>query len=317
MKIFVTGGAGFIGSHLCRYLLDKGHTVTAYDNLLLGKKEFLRSCEASPDFRFYQKDLLSFEDLLGAIKGHDLVYHLAANSDIQLGGEKTDTDLKLGTLATYNVCEAMRLSGIQKIIFASTSAIYGEATQKPTPENYGPLLPISFYGASKLACEALLTSFAHNYNFQVWIYRFANIVGGHTTHGAIHDFIKRIKSNPKELQVLGNGTQKKSYLHVSDCISGMDFGFENSKDPVNLFNLASHGVTEVKFIAEEVVHQLNPKIGANTQIKYGSEDRGWKGDVPFTWLDGSLFEKAGWTAKYNSNDAVRIAISEIIKENKI
>lgn len=310
MKIFVTGGAGFIASHLCARLLELGHEVTAYDNLHLGKEEFLKDCKTSSRFKFLRADLLDFERVEEEIKGAELVYHMAANSDISEGAKKTDVDLKLGTIATYNVLEAMRKRRVPKIIFASTSAIYGEADIKPTPEDYGPLLPISFYGASKLACEALMTAFSHNYDIQVWIYRFANIVGSHSTHGAIHDFVQRLRKDPARLSVLGNGTQKKSYLHVQDCIDGMIYGFENSKKPLQVFNLASRGVTEVKFIAEEVVRQM----GLQSQIEFGLEDRGWRGDVPFTWLDGSQFQKLGWLPRNESNRAVSEAIKDILSE---
>ncbi len=317
MKVFVTGGAGFIGSHLCKILLDQGHSVTAFDNLILGKEEFLKECKPNPKFHFIKQDLLDLEAVKTAIAGHHLVYHLAANSDISLGGKQTDVDLKLGTLATYNVCEAMRLTGVKDIIFASTSAIYGEATQKPTPESYGPLLPISFYGASKLACEGLLTAFSHNYGFNVWIYRFANIVGNHATHGAPFDFIKKLLAAPAELKVLGNGTQKKSYLHVRDCIRGMMHGYEKFKEPVNLFNLASTGVTEVRFIAEEVIRQILPITKTQAKITFGSGDRGWVGDVAFTWLDGKKLEATGFTARYDSNAAVVIAIEDILKHQEL
>lgn len=310
MKILVTGGAGFIGSHLSLRLLEQGHSVHVYDNLSLGQERFLAPCRRFENFRFIKADLLDLETLRKALKGIELVYHLAANSDILEGTRSTDRDLKMGTLATYNVLEGMRLEGVRKIAFASTSAIYGEAKIKPTPESYGPLIPISLYGASKLACEALLTAFCHNFDFQVWIYRFANIVGSHATHGAIYDFIERLKKDPSVLKVLGNGTQKKSYLHVDDCVNAMIFGVENLKDNLQILNLASEKVTDVRFIAEETVRVLR----LNSRIEFGSEDRGWKGDVPFTWLDGSEFAKLGWKAKLESTDAVSKAIRDIVKE---
>jgi len=310
MKILVTGGAGFIGSHLCAALLNRGHEVVAYDNLLLGKEKFLEPCKASSHFRFVKADLLDRPMLEKNMDGIEAVFHLAANSDISHGATHTHVDLELGTIATYNTLEAMRKCGVKKIVFASTSAIYGEADQKPTPESYGPLFPISFYGASKLACEGLVSAFSHNYDIQAFMYRFANIVGSHSTHGAIHDFVKRLKKEPEYLQVLGNGTQKKSYLHVSDCVSGLLYGFENLKDSFQCFNLASQGVTTVKFIAEEVVNQL----GGTAEIRYESTDRGWRGDVPFTWLDGTLYHSKGWQAHMNSDEAVQKAVGEIIKE---
>lgn len=307
MNILVTGGAGFIGSRLCAHLIEQGHAVTAYDNLMLGRREYLATLEKNPRFRFLQKDLTNDPELSKTLKGIDLVCHLAANSDIS-NNTSTDVDFKNGTLATYNLLEAMRLSGNQKIIFASTSAIYGEATEKPTPENYGPLLPISLYGASKLAAEALITAFSHNFGIQAWIYRFANIVGPNLTHGAIFDFVKKLKLNPEKLTVLGDGTQKKSYLHVDDCISGMWFGMQKSTAPVQIFNLASEGVSEVKFLATEVVNQM----GGRAQIEFGQGDRGWPGDVPYTWLDGARLKKMGWSAKLTSDEAVRSAIAAAV-----
>lgn len=314
MKVFVTGGAGFIASHLCAKLLEKGNEVTAYDNLHLGKEEFLESPKKNKKFRFVKADLLDFNTLKKEMAGHDLVFHMAANSDISQGANATDVDLKLGTIATYNTLESMRLTGVKKLVFASTSAIYGEATVKPTPENYGPLIPISFYGASKLACEALATAFSHNCNIDVWIYRFANIVGSHATHGAIYDFSKRLKNKAEVLKVLGNGTQKKSYLHVSDCVDGMIYGFENTPGPLQIFNLASEGVTNVKFIAEEVVSQIKEKTNHKALIEYEKTDRGWVGDVAFTWLDGSKFQAEGWKPRLKSDEAVKLAVSEILNE---
>ena len=208
----------------------------------------------------------------------------------------------------------MRLTKVQRLIFASTSAIYGEASVKPTPENYGPLYPISFYGASKLACEALCTAFSHNYDLQIWAYRFANIVGSHSTHGVIYDFIERLKKEPKRLTILGNGTQRKSYLHVSDCVKGMQFGFEHSAQAFQLFNLASVGVTNVRFIAEEVTRQMKAVTAVQAELVFGEGDRGWKGDVAYTYLDGKAFHELGWEAQLDSDGAVRLAISEIIKE---
>jgi UDP-glucose 4-epimerase len=308
MKTLVTGGAGFIGSHLCLRLLQEGHSVVAVDNLSLGRKEFLKPCFDFKEFEFQHADLGTLALVQQAMKGIEFVYHLAANSDISTGS--SDVDLKQGVLVTYNVLESMRLNGVKNIVFASTSAIYGEASVKPTPEHYGPLIPISFYGASKLSAEALCTAFAHNCNMKSWIFRFANIVGSHATHGAIYDFVGKLLKNPSELVVLGNGTQKKSYLHVSDCVEGLMFGPKKSQEQVQIFNLASEGVSNVKFIAENVVAQM----GGKAKIHYGEGDRGWVGDVPFTWLDGSKIQKLGWKSKYNSDEAVKKAVAEVVSE---
>lgn len=314
MKVFITGGAGFIGSHLCGRWLAEGHDVVAYDNLVLGRREYLEPFQANSKFRFVEADLVDLERVKIEMKGADLVMHMAANSDISQGAARTDVDMRNGTIATYNVLEAMRVTGVKKLIFASTSAIYGEASVKPTPESYGPLFPISFYGASKLACEAMVSAFSHNCEIQAWVYRFANIVGSHSTHGAIHDFVGRLLKNPERLEVLGNGTQRKSYLHVQDCIDGMLFGFKTANDLFQCYNLASRGVSNVRFIAEEVVRQIAPVTGVQADLKFGEGDRGWVGDVPYTYLDGSRLESLGWRARLESDEAVREAIREIIAE---
>ena len=236
MRVFVTGGAGFIASNLCAKLLSMGWQVTAYDNLVLGRREFLRDFSSNTRFRFIKADLLSVKRLRQAIAGHDMVFHLACNSDIQKSNVQTDLDLKLGTLATYNVLEAMRLSGIRKIVFSSSSAIFGEPKIFPTPEDYGPVMPISFYGANKLAAEGLVSAFCHCYGFQAWVYRFANVVGKNGTHGILVDFIKKLRNNPKELVILGDGKQAKPYLHVASCVEGVLYGWRHGKDVFNVFN---------------------------------------------------------------------------------
>ncbi len=314
MKVLVTGGAGFIGSHLALRLLQDGFQVTVLDNLLLGRREHLKPCEAFSKFRFVQLDLLELDRILSEFEGVQCVFHLAANSDILAGTKSTDRDLKLGTLATYNVCEASRRQGVREIVFASTSAIYGEAQIRPTPESYGPLLPISLYGASKLACEGLITAFSHNFGIKAWIFRFANIVGSQATHGAIYDFVHRLEKDPRVLNVLGNGTQKKSYLHVSDCVDGIVFGYKNSRKDLQVYNLASEGYTEVRSIAEEVARVFGQKRSCVPEVKYGSEDRGWTGDVPFTWLDGRELLKLGWKAHSTSSEAVTRAVPEVVDE---
>lgn len=314
MRVFITGGAGFIGSHLASRFLTAGDEVVVYDNLVLGKKEFLAPNFKHPKFNFVEADLLDMPRLLAAVEGCDLVYHMAANSDISQGSARTDVDMQNGTIATYNVLEAMRIKNLKQLVFASTSAIYGEASLKPTPESYGPLAPISFYGASKLACEAMISAFSHCCGINAWLYRFANIVGSHATHGAIHDFVVRLAKQPNRLEVLGNGTQRKSYLHVQDCIDGMAYGHRVSRQAFQCFNLASQGVSNVRFIAEEVVRQMAAVTGVQAEIQFGDSDRGWVGDVPYTHLDGASFAKLGWQAKLDSDAAVRLAIAEVIAD---
>lgn len=312
-KIFVTGGAGFIGSNLVEELLKEKAKVIVYDNLSLGKKEFINPYLKNPDFKFIKADLLNKKKLEKSIKGSDIVFHMAANSDIPLGTKYPEVELKNGTIATFNILEAMKKNNIKKIVFASTSAVYGDKLKIiPTPENYGPLFPISFYGASKLACEGLISAFCHNYNFQTWIFRFANIVGKNGTHGAAYDFIKKLRKNPKELKILGDGKQAKPYLNVKECVEGMIHGFKNSNQQLNYFNLACFGATKVKTIAKAVVKEMELK---NVKFKYTGGKRGWLGDVPQVRLDSTKMKKIGWKAKLSSDQAVKLGIKELVKQN--
>ncbi len=308
MKAFVTGGAGFIGSNLVDALLEKGYKVTVYDNLSLGTEDRVKYHFSNKNFIFIKADLLDFNKLLNSIKGHDIVFHLSANSDIS-NNNVTDIDLKQGTLVTYNVLEAMRLNDIKKIVYSSTSAIYGEPRIMPTQEDYGPLQPISLYGASKLACEGLMTAFSHNFDFQIWIFRFANIIGKRGTHGVLVDFIKKLRNNPNELEILGDGKQKKSYLEVRECVDGMLFGLENAKEAINVFNLGCNSSTQVDAIANIVVEEMGLK---GVKFKYTGGKRGWKGDVPLMSLDVSKINKLGWKAKLSSNEAVRKSVQDLL-----
>jgi len=310
-KAFITGGAGFIGSNLAESLVRKGYRTTVFDNLTLGRKEFIQHLIDDGSCTFIQGDLLNLDEVLGVLGSHDVVFHMAANSDIGLGGRVTDHDLKNGTLATYNVLEAMRLTGVSDIVFASTSAIYGEAVHMPTAEDDGPLFPISFYGASKLACEGLLSAFSHNYGFRVWIYRFGNIVGRNGTHGALVDFIKKLRNNPTQLEILGNGMQAKPYLHVSDCVAGMLFGYDHLTEQLNYLHLSPSGASSVNVIAEAVIRGM----GLNgVKLVYTGGERGWPGDVPQVRLAPDKFAEAGWKSRYASDEAVEVAVSELLKQ---
>jgi len=207
--------------------------------------------------------------------------------------------------------DAMRKRDVKNIVFSSSSTVYGEAPPVPLKEDYGPLLPISVYGAAKLACEALISSFCHTFDMKGWIFRFANVVGSRSTHGVIFDFIKKLRKNPKELEILGNGKQKKSYLYISDCIDGMLFGFERSSDQINLFNLGTEGATEVNDIAKMVVEEMGLK---DVKFRYTGGDRGWKGDVPRFQFNIEKIKSLGWKPKYESDEAVRKAIRDLLRE---
>jgi UDP-glucose 4-epimerase len=311
MKAFVTGGAGFIGSHLVDKLLDKGYEVTAFDNLSSGKKKYMQHHFDNDNFTFVEGDLLDLELVKKSIKGHDVVFHIAANPFVRLGEEQTRLDLEQGPVATYNILESMRIYGIKKIVFSSSSVVYAETPPIALPESYGPTLPISLYGAGKLGAEGLISAFCGTFDFQTWIYRFANVVGSRGTHGVIVDFIDKLRKNPNELEILGDGKQQKPYLHVSDIVDGMIHGFEHSNEQINLFNLGPDSNTTVTCIAEMIVEEMGL---SDVEFKYTGGDRGWKGDVPRFQLDANKIKKLGWKENYTSDEAVRKSIKEVLDE---
>lgn len=310
MRYLVTGGAGFIGSHLVDELIEKGE-VTVYDNFSSGKREFIQKHLGKPNFRLIEDDLLNFERLLLAVKGADVVFHLAANPEARWGIENTRLDLEQETLVTYNVLEAMRRNCIEKIVFSSSGTVYGDIADIPLSEDYGPLLPISLYGAGKLACEGLISAFCGTFEMQAWIFRFSNVVGKRATHGVIYDFVNKLLRNPKELEILGDGRQSKPYLHVSDCVEGILFGFHNSGEQVNLYNLGTEDYTSVTAIAELVVQKMELEKVA---FKFTGGRRGWPGDVPQVRFNLDKIKKLGWAPRLDSTSAAKQAVAEIAEE---
>lgn len=312
MKILVTGGAGFIGSHLVDKLLEKNNEVVALDNLSLGRLSNLSMAENNPKFKFFQFDILNKIELFKLFEqeSFDVVFHLAANSDIAKSHSNPNIDLDNTFLTTYNVLLAMKEFNVKKIIFASTSAIYGETTQQ-IGEDFGPLFPASHYGASKLASEAFMASFCENYGIKAWIARFPNVVGERATHGVIFDFIKKLRKNPRELEVLGNGEQIKPYLYVKDLVNAILFIFENTNDKINFYNIGVESRTKVKEIAQMVIEQM----GLDAKIVYTGGDRGWIGDVPEFNYNLEKIHSIGWKAEISSNEAVKKSIQYILEKD--
>ena len=314
MKILITGAAGFIASNLIPRLLNRGDAVAGVDNFFLGKRAYVHQ---HPNFAFHEMDLLELDRVVALMQDFqpDRVWHLAANSDISFGTKYTDFDLKGGTLVTYNVLEAMRRSGVNEIVFSSSGAVYGEPTVMPTPEDYGPILPISLYAASKVACETLITAFVHNYDMTAWIYRFGNIVGPNPTHGVIHDFVLRLREDPTRLTVLGDGTQAKPYVYVEDCLDGMEFGIQHAKEHVNVHNLAVDDQTSVREITDWTIETMGIDR-AKIDVQYGEGPRGWRGDVPQVKLDTRRMTALGWRPKLSSREAVKRTIVETVEQFK-
>ena len=312
MRALVTGGAGFIGSHLIDRLVARGDDVVVIDNLSSGDVGFIQPHIDNGRVRLVEGDICNPADVGRAMAMEiDCVFHLAANPDIRLGTRITDTDLQQGTVATYNILEAMRLNDVDRIVFASSSVVYGEDAPLPTPEDHGPCMPISLYGASKQAGEGLISSWVGTFGLQAWIFRFANIIGARGTHGVIFDFIHKLKNDPTRLEVLGNGLQEKSYMEVGDCVDAMLHVMSNAHQPLNLFNLGSHDTASVRRIAEIVVEVTGC---ADARIEYTGGDRGWAGDIPRARLGIGKMLQTGFDVTMNSEEAIRHTATCLLDE---
>ena len=304
MKYLVTGGAGFIGSNIVDRLMTENEVVV-YDNLSSGEEEFISHHFNNERFKFVNADLLDPDTINVAIEGVDFVFHIAANPDVRHGIQRTRIDLEQGPVATHTLLEAMRINKVKKIAFSSSSTVYGETTVLPTPETHGPMLPISLYGASKLACEGIISSYCHSFGMKAWIFRFANVIGNRGTHGVLVDFIEKLKKDPKTLEILGDGKQKKSYFLVGDCVDAMLQAIHKSDDKVNLFNLGCEDWLIVDRIAEIVAEEMGLD---NVQWEHTGGERGWVGDIPRTWLKIDRLKALGWQPQFSSEEAVREAV---------
>lgn len=304
MTILVTGGAGFIGCHLCEQLVARGHRVVAADNLVLGLRENLVGLAGSNLFSFIEMDVTDRAalDALFEAEKFDAVFHLAANSDIARSHADPGVDFSATLDTSYAVLEAMRKHDAKQIVFASTSAVYGEA-KGVLREDHGPLLPISHYGAAKLASEAFISSYCANYGLNAWICRFPNVVGDRSTHGAVYDFARKLAKTPDRLEVLGDGTQIKPYLHVDDLVDAILLAWDRMEGQVNLFNVGGETRCAVSRMAEIMVEEW----GQPARIDFTGGDRGWVGDVPSVEYDVGLIRSYGWTPKLDSEAAVRAA----------
>lgn len=312
-RILVTGGAGFIGSNLIPKLLASNSHVYAIDNLMLGREENLNHIR-SERFNFEIMDCnneAKIDALFHAGK-FDTVFHLAANSDIARSIEEPDTDYFNTLNSTYKILTAMKKYGVKKIIFSSSSAVFGETKEK-IGEDYGPMRPVSHYGAAKLGSEGFIHSFSYCYGIKSWIVRFPNVVGPRSTHGVIYDFIKKLANNPQELKVLGNGKQLKPYLHVSDLIDAMLFIIERASESINYFNISSSDKITVREIAKLVIDEMGLK---NVRVVYAGGSQGWVGDVATFEYSTRKLHALGWKPRYSSRESVQLAIKEIMEEIK-
>lgn len=312
MNILVAGGAGFIGSHLCDALLSKNNTVIVADKLIMGSKN-IEHLSQNTNFKFYEMELANQDNVDKLFKDNkiDIVYHMAANSDIQKSANDTSIDFNDTLLTTRVLLESMRKNNVKNIFFASTSAVYGEMPDIVLNEETGGLKPVSYYGGAKLASEALISSYVSMCDMNAVIFRFPNVIGPRLTHGVVYDFVKKLRNNPKELEILGNGTQCKPYIYVTDLVNAIVKLTEQFEPGVDVFNISvlSEG-TSVTHIAEIVVDVLGL---IDVEFKYTGGDRGWKGDVPRFKYDISKVLATGWKPEYSSDEAVRKAVIEAVQ----
>lgn len=311
-RVFVTGAAGFIGSNLVDQLLENDFQVVGLDNFVTGREFFLTAARQNPNFQLRRVDATDLAALKQAMaEGGEMVFHLCAHADVRVDPNHPDRELQQNIVATFNVLEAMRASGIRKIAFSSTGSIYGEAKVIPTPEDAPFPVQTSLYGASKLASEGLIAGYCENYDFQAWIFRFVSILGERYTHGHVFDFYKRLIEDPSQLTVLGNGHQKKSYLYIQDCIKAIFCAWEKANERVNIFNLGTDEYCEVRDSIGWIVEHL----GLTPELRFGTEARGWIGDNPFIYLDTSKIRALGWQAELSIRDSV-IRTLEYLQQNQ-
>lgn len=313
---FITGGAGFIGSNLARYLLSTGRRVTIYDNFSKGHKWHLPEISSHQGLRVIEADVRDTNSLNKTIKKHDVVFHLASNADIVRAATDPDIDFSNGTLLTRCVLEAMRINGLKRLIFSSGSGVYGEVPATPVAENYSPLIPVSTYGAQKLACEAMIAAYCFMFDMHGIIFRFANVVGPQQTHGVAYDFLLKLTEAQNVLEIMGDGTQSKPYIHVSDIIDAFMVILKNASPNqigFEYYNVASEDFLTVNDIANLVCERLGLK---NVIYEYTGGPRGWKGDVPRYQLNTEKIRAKGWFNKFGSRAAVIDAIDSMILDIK-
>jgi UDP-glucose 4-epimerase len=312
MFCIVTGGAGFIGSHVVDALVADGDDVLVIDDCSAGTRENLAQHLASGEVDFIRQNLLD-DGWQEHLEGADRVYHIAADPDVRQSALTPDSQVRNNLVATYRVLEAMRAHGVPELVFTSTSTVYGEATVIPTPETYTPLEPISVYGATKLAGEALISSYCHSFDIRAWIYRFANIIGERSGHGVIPDFIEKLRKNPRELEILGDGRQTKSYLEVRECVRAVEFGINHSSDRVNIFNIGSEDWIDVVTIADIVTEEMGL---SGVRYRFTGGARGWVGDVPKMQLSVEKLKSLGWRCGTTSEESVRTAVRAMLGQRR-
>jgi len=312
MRFFITGGAGFLGSNLANTIVDRGlGSVTVFDNFLTGRREHFGERARSPDLSVVEGDVADQTAVAAALRGHDVVFHLAANSDIARAASDPLVDFDNGTRLTQSLLEAMRNTRVKRILFTSGSGVYGEVPPVPVAEDYAPMIPISTYGASKLASETLISAYCHMFDLVGTVFRFANVVGPHMTHGVSHDFTRRLHVDPSRLQILGDGNQSKPYIHADDLVAAMLFLQSRQTAGYEYYNVGSEDHLLVRDIADVIVGEMGL---SGVKYEYTGGARGWRADVPIYRLDTSKIRSLGWRNARNSREAVIAAVRSLLAE---
>jgi UDP-glucose 4-epimerase len=311
MKAIVTGGAGFLGSHLVDRLLDKGYHVKVIDNLSTSTDKYITPHLKDEKFEFVKMDILNLEKLKQEFAGFDVVFHFAANADIRRGLKDTFRDLEQNTIGTYNILEAMRVNDIKEILYASSAAVYGEPKTFPTPEDVS-LVQTSFYGASKLSGEALIQAFCEGFDFRGWMFRFVSVVGERHPHGVTFDFYHKLKKDNTKLEIIGDGTQRKSYMYIEDCMDGIMLAYEKATEKVNIFNLGWELYINVNTVADTVTSEMGL---LDVKYEYTGGSRGWVGDSPLVHLSVEKLKSLGWQPKVSCEEGIRKTV-RWLKENE-
>ncbi len=311
MKVLITGGAGFIGSHIVDHLIERGDDVIVYDNFCTGQEVFIKHHFDNPNFTLIKEDVLNFNALKKAMEGTEFVFHIAGHADVKGGYTNHNIDIEQNFQATRNVLEAMHQLKIKNIAFSSTSSVYGDATIHPTPENY-PFEPTSLYGAAKANSENYIYTYAHYYNWNAYVFRFVSWIGERYTHGCIFDFMKKLKKDPTHLHMLSDGTPKKSSLYVKDGVNAIFTIIEKSPEKINIYNLGHEEITTVKGIADIVCDELGLK---NVEYSFEGGEEGWIGDNKFVHLSIEKLKELGWKTTLSIEEGIRKTV-RYLKENE-
>lgn len=307
MKILVTGGAGFIGSHLVEFLVARAHEVTVLDDLSTGKRENLRACAGR--VRFVEGDIKDAATVDDVVRSQEFVFHLCDNSDIRFATQHARTYLDQNVLGCFHVLESMRRHGVKRIAFPSSTTVLGDATAVPTPENYGPLHPMNLYGGAKMAAEALISAYSYSFDFRAFIFRFVDIVGARIDHGVIFDFVKKLRADGGRLEILGDGSQRRSFLLVDECVEAMWLAIERCEAVVNTVHVGNRDQISITRVGELVCAEMGL---SNVRFEYTGGKKGWKGDSFTNFLANDTLDRLGWRPRRDSAATVREAAARLI-----